>query len=138
MGGTGVGEMKGVPFPAMKDNKVKTPDKVEGLWAEGLIKAYGEDSKAEKMFNDLKAAKDWSVKNKVPIFLGEFGSFSKFAAVEDRCRHALTVYRSLGKLNIPNAWWEWDGGFNMFENGTTKISICMQQAIDSFSQVAGK
>jgi hypothetical protein len=48
--------------------------------------------KPEKIYADLKAAKDWSVKNKVPIFLGEFGSFGKYAD-EDRCRHAETVLR---------------------------------------------
>jgi hypothetical protein len=84
------------------------------------------------MSADLQAAKDWSVKNKVPIFLGEFGSFSKFAAPEDRCRHAATVYTALGRLKIPNAWWEWDGGFNMFKTGQTEISDCMRKAIDSF------
>jgi hypothetical protein len=80
----------------------------------------------------LKAAKDWSGQNHVPIFLGEFGSYGKNPAMEDRCRHAAVVYAALGKLNIPNGWWEWDGGFNMFQNGTTVISDCMRRAIDSY------
>lgn len=88
--------------------------------------------KADKILADLQASKNWSIKNKVPIFFGEFGSFSKYAAPEDRCRHAETVYSALGKLHIPNAWWEWDQSFNMFEPGTREISRCMQKAIDSF------
>ena len=128
----GIEEMKFLPFPA-NNEKIKTPDKAKGQWTESLIKSYREDSKAEKMFKDLKAAKDWSTKNKVPIFVGEFGSFSKFAGAEDRCRHAETVYSAFGKLQIPNAWWEWDGGFNMFASGTTEISDCMRKAIDSYN-----
>ncbi len=128
----GIEEIKFLPFPA-NDQKIKTPGKAKGQWTEGLIKSYREDSKAEKMFKDLKAAKDWSVKNNVPIFLGEFGSFGQNTNLEDRCRHAETVYSALGKLDIPNAWWEWDGGFNMFEKGTTKIAGCMRKAIDSFN-----
>ncbi len=128
----GIEEIKFLPFPA-NDQKIKTPDKAKGQWTEGLIKSYREDSKAEKMFKDLKAAKDWSVKNNVPIFLGEFGSFGQNTNLEDRCRHAETVYSALGKLDIPNAWWEWDGGFNMFDKGTTKIADCMRKAIDSFN-----
>ena len=81
------------------------------------------------MFNDLKAASDWSAKYNVPIFLGEFGSYSKFPSMDDRCRHAAAVYSALGRLNIPNAWWEWDGGFNMFDKGTTKVSDCMRKAV---------
>ena len=134
VGENGIGEMKKLPFPAIKDKKITIPDKAKGKWAEALIRSYGEDSKAEKMFMDLKAAKEWSVRNKVPIFVGEFGSFGKFSDADDRCRHAAVVYSSLARLQIPNAWWEWDGGFSMFENGTTKISICMQKAIDSFAR----
>lgn len=127
----GIEDLKYLPFPAVKDSKIKTPDKAKGQWTEGLIRTYNEDSRAEKMFKDLSAAKDWSIKNKVPIFVGEFGSFGKFATPEDRCRYAEVVYSIFGRLQIPNAWWEWDGGFNMFDNGTTKISDCMRKAIDS-------
>lgn len=130
----GIEEIRSLPFPATKELKIKTPEKARGQWTESLIRTYGNDSKAEKMFKDLSAAKDWSVKNKVPIFAGEFGSFSKAASMEDRCRHAEIVYSAFGKLQIPNAWWEWDGGFNMFDVGTTKISDCMRKAIDSYLQ----
>lgn len=130
----GIEELKYVPFPAVKENKIETPVAAKGQWTESLIRTYGEDSRAEKMFKDLKAARDWSIKNKVPIFVGEFGSFGKFATPEDRCRYAEVVYSSFAKLQIPNAWWEWDGGFNMFDSGTTKISDCMRKAIDSFLQ----
>ena len=84
------------------------------------------------MYADLKAAKDWSLKNNVPIFLGEFGSYGKHPSTDDRCRHAAAVYTALGKLGIPNAWWEWDGGFSMFDKGTTKIVGCMREAVDMF------
>ncbi|MEO6589897.1 MAG: glycoside hydrolase family 5 protein, partial [Pyrinomonadaceae bacterium] len=128
----GLQNLKNVPFPYSKNVKIETPENAKGKWVEDLIKSYEGDSRSEKMFNDLKAAKDWSNKNNVPIFLGEFGSFTKNPAKEDRCRHAETIYSALGKLDIPNAWWEWDGGFNMFEKGTTNISECMRKAIDSF------
>jgi endoglucanase len=127
----GIEEIKFLSFPAT-DQKIKTPDKAKGQWTESLIRSYREDSKAEKMFKDLKAAKDWSEKNKVPIFVGEFGSLSKFATPEDRCRHAEVVYSAFGKLQIPNAWWEWDGGFNMLKTDTTEIMDCMRKAIDSY------
>src|SRR5258706_2036707 len=134
VGQGGIEDLRSVPFPAVKDHQIETPDKAKGKWTEALIRTYNEDSKADKMFKDLKAAKDWAIKNNVPIFVGEFGSFGKFATPEDRCRHAEVVYSLLGRLQIPNAWWEWDGGFNMLESGTARISNCMQKAIDSFSQ----
>ena len=129
----GLPDVKNVPFPWTQDTKIKVPSSAKGKWVEGLINNYQKDSSAAKIFDDLKMAKDWAEKNKVPIFVGEFGSFGKFAAPEDRCRHAEMIYSAFGKLKIPNAWWEWDGGFNMFKNGTTEISDCMRKAIDSFN-----
>ena len=127
----GLPELRGLPFPSNK-KKIEIPKTAQGTWIEDRIKDYSGDSDVPKMFDDLKAAKDWSVRNDVPIFLGEFGSFGNFAAMEDRCRHADAVYSALGKLDIPNAWWEWDGGFSMFDKGTTTISNCMQTAIKKF------
>lgn len=129
----GLAELRNVPFPGLKDAPIKEPTNAPDDWIKNQIKNYEKDSKPEKIFADLRAAKDWADKNNVPIFLGEFGSFSKYAAAEDRCRHASAIYAALGKLNIPSAWWEWDGGFNMFENGTTKISGCMRKAVGAYT-----
>lgn len=128
----GLPELKGVPFPADK-NEITVPDTAKGTWVESRIRSYGEDARPERIFEDLKAAKDWSVRNNVPIFLGEFGSFGKYPTLEDRCRHASAVYAALGKLDIPNAWWEWDGGFTMFAAGSSEIAPCMIKAIDLYN-----
>ena len=127
----GLADLKNIPFPSGTE-AISVPEKAKGTWVAERIAAYGKDSAAEKMFDDLKAAKDWSVKYKVPIFLGEFGSYGKNVSLKDRCRHAEVVYSALGKLGIPNAWWEWDQGFNMFVEGTTSIAPCMQKATDLF------
>ena len=129
----GLPESKNIPFPATKETKLSVPSTAKGKWTESLFNNYLREANAEQIYKELKEAKDWSEKNKVPIFVGEFGSYGKYAAPADRCRHAEAVYTALGKLNIPNAWWEWDQGFNMFEPGTTKISDCMRKAVDSFS-----
>jgi endoglucanase len=129
----GLPELHDVPFPAAGTD-IEVPATAKGEWVETQIRSYKTDSQAEKMFADLNAAKDWSQKIGVPIFLGEFGSFGKYPSAADRCRHAEVVYSALGKLNIPHAWWEWDGGFNMFEKGTTRISDCMRRAVQTFAR----
>ena len=129
----GLPELKNVPFPWSENKEIETPVTAKGKWVENQINSYQIDSNVEKMFADLKAAKDWSEKNKVPIFVGEFGTYSLRPAAEDRCRHASVIYSALGRLNIPGAWWEWDGGFNMFEKGTNRIADCMRKAVDSYN-----
>lgn len=134
----GLPELKGVPFPSGND-EIRVPDTAKGTWVETRIRSYAEDARPGRIFEELKAAKEWSMRNKVPIFLGEFGSFGKHPTLEDRCRHAAAVYSSLGKLEIPNAWWEWDGGFSMFAAGSTEIAPCMRDAIDLYKrQRAGR
>lgn len=130
--GSGLKDLRTVPFPYSADNKIKVPDSAKGTYIEQQIAGYKTNSDPEKMYADLKAAKDWSVQNKVPVFVGEFGSYDQYSTMEDRCRHATAVYSALGKLGLPNAWWEWDGGFNMFEKGTQTIAPCMRKAVDSF------
>ena len=129
----GLPELKAVPFPAGK-GAIPVPDTAKGTWVETRIRSYAEDAKPDRIFEELKAAKEWSVRNRVPIFLGEFGSFGKYPTLEDRCRHAAAVYSALGRLDIPNAWWEWDGGFNMFAPGGTEIAPCMRAAIDLYKK----
>jgi hypothetical protein len=46
---------------------------------------------------------------------------------------ARALCSALEKLNIPNAWRECDGGFNMFEKGTPKISDCERKAFESYN-----
>ena len=108
----------------------------EGNWVDILLDGNGT---YPVLWNDLAAAKNWSVKKNVPIFLGEFGSYSLRPTPADRCRHAAVIYSALGRLDIPNAWWEWDAGFSMFEKGTTRVMDCMRKAVDSYhTQRAGK
>ncbi|MEP7075836.1 MAG: glycoside hydrolase family 5 protein [Acidobacteriota bacterium] len=131
--GPALKDLRSVPFPYSADDKIKVPDSAKGSYIEQQIGNYKKESDPEKMYADLKAAKDWAIKNKVPVFVGEFGSYDQYSSMEDRCRHATAVYSALGKLGLPNAWWEWDGGFNMFEKGSQTIAPCMRKAIDSFS-----
>jgi len=131
----GMGDLHPVPFPGSAAD-IKVPQSAKGKWVETLVSKYGEDSREKKMLADLKAAKAWSEKYGVPIFLGEFGSYGKYPTMQDRCRHATVIYTALGKLGIPNAWWEWDGGFNMFDPGTATISDCMRRAIHSYYTAA--
>ena len=130
--GDSMKDLRDVGFPYSSDKKIKVPGSAKGTWTENQINDYKRDSDPKYMFGELKAAQDWAVKNNVPIFLGEFGSFGKYAPMEDRCRHAEAVFSAAGKLGIPAAWWEWDGGFNMFDKGTQNISGCMRKAIDSY------
>jgi len=132
----GLPESRNIPFPATKDTKLNIPETAKGKWTGQLFESYSEEADAERMFRDLKEAKEWSDKYVVPIFVGEFGSYGKYASEDSRCRHAEAAYSALGKLQLPNAWWEWDAGFNMLKPGTGELSDCMQKAVNIYRAAA--
>jgi endoglucanase len=136
--GEGFEKIAGVPFPAEKGRKLKVPAEAEGKWPGSLLRSYADDSRESKMVADLKAVRDWSDRHKVPVFAGEFGSFSKNASEADRCRHAAVVYGAFSKFKIPNAWWEWDGGFSMFVADSNRIAPCFATVISDAAKTAGR
>jgi endoglucanase len=127
--GDGLSDLRGITFPAT--GTVTIPEKAVGKWVEKSIKNYVNDGTSEALINRLKKIKQWSVDNKVPIFCGEFGSYNKVSDKDSRCRHAQIIFRTLGSLEIPASWWEWDGGFKMLDNSNTLIP-CMKEAIAEY------
>lgn len=124
--GSGLADVRRVPYPHKKgmEAQIVATNAFPGTWADTLLKSYAADSRPEKILGDLKVVRDWSDKHKVPVFCGEFGSYSAYADEADRCRHAKVVNDALTALSIPSAWWEWEGGFNMFEKGTRRLAKC--------------
>ncbi len=131
--GAGLPDLKGVPFPASTTTKISIPVSAKGTWVESAIAGYASEATYEVMYQRIEAAKNWSVANGVPIFLGEFGSYNLNADPASRCRHAEAIYVALGKFRIPSAWWEWDGGFSLFDKGTMQIMPCMKAALNVYT-----
>jgi endoglucanase len=51
-----------------------------------------------------------------------------------RCNHTFALFSTLGILDIPCAFWEWDGGFNLFKRGSTSaLSDCAKEAMGLYT-----
>lgn len=129
----GLPDLKGVPFPANPAGSLTVPAAAKGTWIENALNKYPAEATYAALYNSLAAAKNWSVAKQVPIFLGEFGSYNLRADPDSRCRHAEAIYLALGKLQIPSAWWEWDGGFSMFGANSRQLMPCMEQALETYA-----
>lgn len=130
--GSGLPDLKDVPFPANSTTKITVPTAAKGTWIEGAINNYANEATYDVIYRNLETAKTWSTAKNVPVFLGEFGSYNLNADADSRCRHAEAIYVALSKLQIPSAWWEWDGGFSMFSKGTTQLMPCMKEALNTY------
>ncbi len=73
--------------------------------------ADGEKAEVEKHF---AAAAKWSAENNRPLYLGEFGAFSK-ADMESRARWTNFVARTAEKHHVPWSYWEYCSGFGVYD-----------------------
>lgn len=78
-------------------------------------KWLGTDIEKRIISGELDMALEWSKKhNNVPLFLGEFGAYSK-ADMESRVRWTSFVARSCEERNIPWCYWEFCAGFGIYD-----------------------
>jgi endoglucanase len=63
---------------------------------------------------DPDVAAKWGKQNDRPIFLGEFGAYSK-ADIESRHHWTSYIARAAEKRNISWAYWEFGAGFGVYD-----------------------
>ncbi|MBC7487003.1 MAG: cellulase family glycosylhydrolase [Cytophagaceae bacterium] len=122
----------GIPYPYSSQHMPPIHPKASGTWAAGLFRQYPTEGTYQAMENRLNSIKEWSQKNNVPIFCGEWGAYNKYTEVKDRCAYLNDVYKILHQLSIPNAMWEWDASFSFFEGKPAKDTIipCMKGIVE--------
>ncbi len=77
------------------------------------IKWMGTDEEKSYIEKKLKVAADWSIANKRPIFLGEFGSYDK-GEMDSRARYTAFVARTAEKFGFSWAYWQFDSDFIVY------------------------
>ena len=59
-------------------------------------------------------ATEWSKQTQRPVFLGEYGSYGKYADAESRVRWTAFMATTARKNGIPAAYWEYCAGFGLW------------------------
>jgi len=108
-------DLKSVPWPA-------TRAQLEGIAAGQLNKEVHnhvewsidrEPWTEAKLKAKLQQAADWSAKNSVPVYCGEYGVYTKASPAADRVAWIKAVNAALDELKIGRAMWDYSGGFRM-------------------------
>ncbi len=102
-------------------------------WVSGMEKFLGtqwEGNEREKkaIDSDFEVAFRWSQKYARPIFLGEFGAYSK-ADMESRQRWTEYVARSAERHGFSWAYWEFCAGFGIYNRDTQQWIQPLLQAL---------
>jgi endoglucanase len=88
----------------------------------------GSESEKTVLENELMIARDWSKKFGRPIFLGEFGAYSK-ADMDSRALWTNHVARTAEKFDFSWAYWEFCSGFGVYDTGKDAWNDPLVQAL---------
>lgn len=68
----------------------------------------------------LDVVSNWAAKNNIPVWLGEFGVYGKYADINSRVRWTHFVRKEAEKRNISWCYWEFSSGFGIYNPSTQK------------------
>ena len=83
------------------------------------VRWEGNNSEVEQINAHFKHVSDWAKKNNVPIFLGEFGAYSR-ADMESRVLWTEAVRKAAEKFDFSTAYWEFCSGFGLYDTSSNK------------------
>jgi len=78
------------------------------------VKWNGEEWEINQIRSHFKYVSDWAKQNKVPIFLGEFGAYSK-ADMDSRVKWTESVRKMAEEFGFSYAYWEFCAGFGIYD-----------------------
>lgn len=87
-----------------------------------------EKPEREAIQRDFQTAANWSKKNGIPIYLGEFGAFEK-APMEDRVLWTRRVVRTAEELGLPWCYWEFRSHFGVYNREKNEWCLPLLQAL---------
>ena len=74
----------------------------------------GTDKEKQDIISHLDQAVKWANENQLPLFMGEFGAYSK-ADMDSRARWTEFVAREAEKREMSWAYWEFGAGFGVYD-----------------------
>ncbi|MGC8819928.1 MAG: glycoside hydrolase family 5 protein [Fervidobacterium sp.] len=78
------------------------------------VRWEGKDWEKEQVITHFKYVNDWAKNNNVPVFLGEFGAYSK-ADMDSRVKWTDTVRKIAEEFGFSIAYWEFCAGFGLYD-----------------------
>jgi endoglucanase len=79
----------------------------------------GSDMEKRELSSKLDEAVKWAEKNKVPLYMGEFGAYSK-ADMQSRAKWTSFVRKEAEKRDISWTYWEFCSGFGVYDKNKKK------------------
>ena len=103
-------------------------------WIKSAVKNYYKNGNKEAILKIILPAKEWAVKNNVPVIINEFGAYN-LKTDKQSVLNYMTAMREIGDtLQIPLTHWGYTGGFSLFESeaGSVKGTKLIEGMAEAF------
>lgn len=115
-------DLKDIPFPYSAARMPAVPASVKGTWVEGSLNiSYRNDGTVAKVKQLIDVAVAFKTSRNVNIFCGEFGVYIPNSPHADRVYWYEVVRKYLEEKGISWTTWDYQGGFGLFEKGTSEL-----------------
>lgn len=114
-------DVSGVPFPYDAARMPSTPSSAKGTWVESSLNNYKNDGTVAAVKQLIDIAVNFKTSRNVNIFCGEFGVYIPNSPHSDRVYWYDVVRKYLEEEGIPWTSWDYQGGFGLFEKGSSEM-----------------
>ena len=91
-------------------------NKSTASWIKSAVKNYYKNGNKEAIMNLILPAKEWAVKNNVPVIINEFGAYNLETDKQSVLNYMTAMREISDTLEIPLTHWGYTGGFALFES----------------------
>ena len=85
-------------------------------WVKTAVKDYYKNGNKEAILKIVLPAKEWAVKNNVPVIINEFGAYNLKTDKQSVLNYMTAMREISDTLQIPLTHWGYTGGFALFES----------------------
>lgn len=114
-------DVKGIPYPTSVAAYREHAAKIENPQIRGYVEDLGRQAwDFDRVKSNLKRAADWGTQNKVPLYLGEFGTYRAYSPPDSRATWIKHTRLAATELGIGWAMWDYCGGFGVVNGDAGK------------------
>ena len=110
-------------------------NKSTASWVKSAVKNYYKNGNKEAILNLILPAKEWAVRNNVPVIINEFGAYNLESDPQSVLNYMTAMREISDTLQIPLTHWGYTGGFSLFESAAG--SVKGTKLIDGMAEAFG-
>ncbi len=132
--GGSISNVSNIIWPGPPSQPIPIPSNIDS-WISNWINDYntklGDQNPCSSNFiqKRLDIVSNWSKQNNIPVWLGEFGVYSKYADISSRVRWTHFVRKESEKRGITWCYWEFSAGFGIYNPTTMQWNAQLSNAL---------